>query len=122
MLINYKPSYYSKVTLHSLVFDDGAGNGYWFPCDENGNLSEDLDEAAYRNYKLCMERKDEFWRANVIAKEECCFYVPASGQCACGNTIELVNEYAGACQCSSCGQWYNLFGQELLPPDQWEDE
>jgi hypothetical protein len=28
----------------------------------------------------------------------------------------------GANECPHCGQWYNVFGQELLPPDQWEED
>jgi hypothetical protein len=27
----------------------------------------------------------------------------------------------GACQCENCGQWYNIFGQELIDPEYWED-
>lgn len=46
---------------------------------------------------------------------------PAYGTCHCGGTVELTDEYMGACECPNCGQWYNLFGQELLPPDMWEE-
>lgn len=35
---------------------------------------------------------------------------------------ELVNQYQGACPCPKCGQWYNLFGQELINPQYWEEE
>ena len=45
---------------------------------------------------------------------------PAIGKCSCGNEFELVDQYAGACECEKCHQWYNLFGQELLPPDKWD--
>ncbi len=45
---------------------------------------------------------------------------PAVGRCECGAEVELRNQYMGACECSGCGRWYNLFGQELLPPEQWE--
>ena len=42
-------------------------------------------------------------------------------KCRCGKDIQLFNQYLGASECPYCGQWHNLFGQELLPPDQWGD-
>lgn len=30
--------------------------------------------------------------------------------------------HLGACEWPTCGQWYNLFGQKLLPPDRWEED
>ena len=47
---------------------------------------------------------------------------PAHGICRCGEEVTLIDEYMGSCQCENCGQWYNLFGQELLPPNQWEED
>lgn len=46
---------------------------------------------------------------------------PNSGVCHCGHRIELYNEYLGACECPYCGQWWNIFGQELKPVEQWKD-
>ncbi len=42
-------------------------------------------------------------------------------KCRCGQDIQLFDQYLGASECPHCGQWHNLFGQELLPPDQWGD-
>ena len=104
---------------YELCFDDGGGNGFAFPCDENGNVSDDMNPAAKKNYKYCMENQDKFFRANKVIKIVSRWREPNWGKCECGETLLLVNDYMGACQCS-CGRWYNLFGQRLLPPDQWE--
>lgn len=46
---------------------------------------------------------------------------PRYGKCEeCGARVDLDGyDYMGAVQCPKCGQWYNLNGEELLPPDQW---
>lgn len=43
----------------------------------------------------------------------------AIGECKCGAEVPLMDQYMGACECPGCGQWYNLSGQELLPPEEW---
>jgi hypothetical protein len=48
-------------------------------------------------------------------------FVPAVGKCHCGEEIELNPRcaYYGGIECPECGQWYNLFGQELNPVETW---
>ena len=46
---------------------------------------------------------------------------PPTGTCNCGHKIELYDRYLGACECPYCGQWWNLFGQELKNPEHWND-
>lgn len=41
-------------------------------------------------------------------------------RCECGEVVELCDQYMAACQCPSCGAWYNLFGQALVSPDEWD--
>ena len=120
MIANYKPSEYVTVTDYEIVFDDGANNGYGFPCDENGNLDKDMNPAARENYERCLAHPEKFVRANKLIKFTRSYRDPARGTCHCGEEIWLTNDYMGACECPNCGQWYNLFGQELLPPRQWE--
>ena len=47
---------------------------------------------------------------------------PAHGTCVCGSEVYLYNQYMGACECENCGRWYNLFGQEIMPPEMWRGE
>ena len=37
----------------------------------------------------------------------------------CGEEFYLQDEYLGACECPRCGQWFNLFGQEVTDPSSW---
>lgn len=107
---------------YELVFDDGHGNGFGFPCDAQGNVDPTkLPDAACENLQYCMAHPEKFVRFNEVIVRKQSWREPDKGTCRhCGQLVELVNEYYGACQCPKCGQWYNLFGQELLPPKEWE--
>lgn len=124
MLKNYTPANYHTITEYELVFDDGHYNGFGFPCDANGKLlqSEEENPAAHANLRRCLEHPEKFGRFNKIIKHERSVMDNAHGTCACGNEVELWDSYLGACQCEKCGKWYNLFGQELLPPENWEED
>ena len=39
-----------------------------------------------------------------------------TGRCPCGRTVEVLYDDTDC----ECGRYYNLFGQELIPPDQRE--
>lgn len=110
---------YSTEVNYELVFDDGGFNGLVFDCDENGNLPEDMNPAAKENYAWAMQHPEKFVRFNKVIKNERTFRDPDKGTCKCGATVWLQSHYYGACQCDGCGQWYNLFGQELNPPETW---
>ena len=116
MLKNYIPSKYRTITTYELVFDDGYNNGFGFPCNANGKLlySEEENPAAF-------DHPEKFVRFNKIIEYKHSIRDNAHGTCECGNEVELYDEYYGACQCEKCGQWYNLFGQELNPPTYWEE-
>ena len=105
----------------SLVFDDGHNNGFGFPCDKEGNVKNIHPEAA-ENLAWCKEHPEVFVRFNEVITIRQTYTEPAHGICKCGEVVILENQYHGACECPKCGQWYNLFGQSLLPPDMWEDE
>ena len=106
---------------YGLNFLVDAGGGCEFPCDANGNLL-DLNDAASENYKYCISHPEKFpYAFNEVRKYRRWVKDESYGTCHCGERVYLFNEYMGACQCGKCGQWYNLFGEELLPPSEWED-
>lgn len=121
MIKNFTPATYENIIEYDLVFDDGHHNGFAFPCDENGKLLPSVPTEAVKNYHFCLDNPDRFVRFNKVVKTEHRARNNARGVCSCGNEVELFDMYYGACQCDKCGQWYNLFGQTLLPPEQWED-
>lgn len=121
MLRNITPSETKVVREYELAFDDGEGNGFGFPCDKDGNLMPDLHECAVKNYHDCMEHPEKFRRWNKVVTYTRRYREPARGTCVCGREVELYDQYYGACECE-CGRWYNLFGQELLPPEHWQDD
>ena len=120
MLKDFVRSEYRTEVEYELAFDDGANNGFGFPCDEHGNVSPDMPIPAQNNLAYCLEHPEKFERWNEVVKYERRVRIPAHGKCSCGREVHLYDAYLGACSCE-CGKWYNLFGQELLPPEQWED-
>lgn len=121
MIQNYTPAQYRIITEYNLMFDDGRGNGFAFACDKNGQLLEGLQPEAIENYKWCLDYPERFVRFNKVVAYSYRVKDFAHGTCHCGNEVDLYDEYYGACQCDECGQWYNLSGQELLPPEDWEE-
>lgn len=120
MLHNYVPAECKTEIHYDLVFyyeDDG---GYAFPCDAAGNVFPLEYECARKNLEHCLAHPEEFATYNEVRKWESHYREPAHGTCSCGQEVELYDQYYGACQCPKCGQWYNLFGQSLVPPEQWE--
>lgn len=107
---------------YELVFDDGANNGFGFPCDADGNLLPGLMDAALKNLEYARQHPEKFVRFNKVVEYRRWYTEPAHGICSCGAEVELYDQYCGACSCENCGRWYNLFGQELLPPDQWPSD
>lgn len=112
---------------HYIEFTDEEGAGFSFPCDSNGNIqfsdNPELGRAQRDNYDYAMSNKERFTRqyAEFVTRK---YTVTdnAVGKCVCGETVELYNQYQGACSCPKCGQWYNLFGQELIDPEYWDND
>ena len=121
MIENFHPSEWKTQTWYELCFDDGRNNGLGFPCDEHGTPLIEGNEAAQKNYQWALEHPERFARFNKVVKHKQDYKENAWGICECGETVELFNEYMGACECPQCGKWYNLFGQELNPPETWPD-
>lgn len=68
-----------------------------------------------------MSHADEFEIAGELLHRSWRAHDPAHGTCSCGREVFLWDQYQGACECE-CGKWYNLFGQELVPPEYWHDD
>ena len=101
------------------AINEPTGCGYGFDCTENGNPIFH-NESQKENYNYCITHPEKFKDLGVQERIRT-YKEPAKRICHCGTKIYLTNQYLGACKCPECGQWYNLFGQELLPPEMWED-
>lgn len=124
MINNFKRGEYVEKTYYELRFYRDASGGFAFPCDKEGNLIIDhnTNPVAIENYHWCMEHPDNFpYYFNHVSKRRCSWREPNTGNCHCGQEMELIDEYMGAYECPKCGQWYNVFGQELKNPDSWRD-
>ncbi len=122
MIKDYIPSRKEPRTSYKLLFYTDASGGYAFDCDENGNLLDSVTEQARENYRLCLQKPEKYRYAfNKVEKTVYMDKIEASGICNCGKRISLYNQDLGACECPYCGQWWNLFGQELKPRERWND-
>ena len=121
MIQNYVPAEHKTETRFDLTFfySEDSG-GFAFPCDAAGNVFSLENEEARKNLEYCLAHPEEFETYNEVRRWINRYTEPAHGTCICGTEVELYDQYYGACQCPSCGRWYNLFGQSLLPPEQWE--
>jgi len=91
----------------SFVMKDGEPV---FQCDK-----------AKENYEYALAHPEEYKDVGVKPHIEK-YWENTTILCKCGNELELRNELHGACRCPNCGKWYNMSGQELLPPDEWIEE
>jgi hypothetical protein len=120
MIKDYVPS--KREPLYVVVFYTSRGCGYSFDCDENGKVDlEKLEPLAAQNYKDAMQHPEKFPYAWNEVTERGSNRIPATGICNCGKKIELYAQYMGACECPHCGQWWNVFGQELKDVSRWND-
>lgn len=111
------------VKEYHLVYESAHGYGYSFPCDKMGHVL--LDECPYpdtakKSLAYCKAHPEK-WSKNgdVVTLIRHNRY----GICPyCGHKINFCGSgYMGAFDCE-CGKWYNRFGQELVPPEDWYDD
>lgn len=118
-----KEEKWQKETYYTLEFI-GDPHEFGFPCNKDGKLlKEKMVQAAIDNYNLCINTPERFKIKNLggdIVKHEIEYKEPAVGKCSCGKKIKMLSHYLGALQCPKCKKWYNVWGQELLPPECWE--
>lgn len=125
MLMYYVPAEHKTDVSYDLTFwydEDGETGGCCFPCDAAGNVFPFKYDEMKKNYEHCMAHPEQFKVFAEVQKFVNHYTEPAHGTCICGTEVELYDQYYAACQCPNCGRWYNLFGQELLPPEQWETD
>ena len=109
-----------KSEWYTVEFWYDEDGGFSFPCDETGKpLFDDTTDVAKENYEWCMAHPEKFVRFNEVRHHVSHYKPNAHGTCVCGAEVELYDQYMGACECPNCGRWYNLFGQSLVPPNQW---
>lgn len=121
MIKNYVRAQRKTRTTFELVYDDGQGSGFGFPCDQSGNLLiAEMSECGMANYQDCVAHPERYVRAGEVVRYCNTYTENAHGTCICGAEVELQDQYYEACQCARCGRWYNLYGQSLLPPEQWK--
>lgn len=117
MIADYKGAEIEYIDEFNIVFEYSDGGGYSFPCDRKGTPLT-MTAAAAMNLIWCREHPEKFATGERIVKTTRKIKHNPTGTCRCGRRVELHDQYWGACQCE-CGQWYNIFGQELLPPNRW---
>ncbi len=111
------------IVSFELRFYYDRNGGFGFPCNADGIVNkENLMEAAKKKLEWCKAHPEKFAQFNEVVAIRQTVIEPAHGTCVCGEVVILEDRYYGACQCPQCGRWYNLFGEELLPPDQWGNE
>ena len=122
MLKNVVKGSVENTVWYDLNFDIDDCGGFCFPCDALGKVDEDLNPEARKNYEWAVAHPDKFCREAYVQRHKNTYRNPDHGTCICGAEVDLVDQYKGACQCEKCGRWYNLFGQELIKPEYWEDD
>lgn len=119
MLEIIKESYDETIEKFYIHFyDENKELRMGFPM-ENGVPA--IKECAKENFATANKKADAGKWTKKIEKVSYTYKHLPYGRCACGAKFELYDRYMGACPCPNCGQWYNLFGQELDPPDTWDE-
>lgn len=123
MLTIIKEREYVEKENNEICFDlhGDPNSGFVFNADESWEPSfdENYKDIQMKNYNYCLSHPEEFKKRFHVRRYH--YIEPAVGKCICGREVELIDQYMGACECE-CGRWYNIFGQELLPPQCWEEE
>lgn len=120
MITIIKPRSTKEIVEHSIEFTNDEGAGFRFDADERGNVILEND-CQRESYEQAIANPEEYKQYNEHTVRRFIITEPAVGRCRCGEKVTLESRYYGACQCGRCGQWYNVFGQELVPPECWEE-
>lgn len=118
--IKETPKKLSAYYTHDFLFDRNRGFG--FCCDSEGKiLVEKNTPEAIKNYEWCLNNLDKF-KYDEIVKHWVMTGGERVGHCHCGREFDMYDQYLGTCECPNCGQWYNLMGQEVLAPYQYNPD
>jgi hypothetical protein len=102
---------------------DDHSCGFIFPANSDGTPAIDkMPEEAKRNYYICLVADTDTYDYGFEEREDRVVDY-AVGRCRCGAEVELFDgAWMGAVQCEKCGKWYNIYGQELIDPEYWEED
>lgn len=121
MLKNIVARYPEEIIERTIEFTSSEGYGFSFSADEKGNPIFD-NEDQKSNYEYAINHEEEFdEQFDEFIVRRRIYMNPARGTCRCGTEVVLEDRYMGATSCPTCGQWYNIYGQELVDPEYWED-
>ncbi len=112
-----RPSERKEEISYQLVYDHAfSGGSYWFPCDAEGKLLP-YPLASFAKNMERIQANPGMFAAPRVEKNVNRWTEPAVLACDCDREVVL----EGDARCE-CGQWYNVLGQKLRPPEQWGEE
>ena len=116
-----KDAWVEENIYYTLDFNlkEDPGAGYTFPCNEKG-IVEKMNPAAEESYEYVKANLNKYFSPKLQKHIDHYRHRPTI-KCDCGEEFELNDMYYGSCDCPKCGQWYNLFGQKTLSPDEYRD-
>jgi hypothetical protein len=101
---------------HEFRYKNTPSAGFSFDIDESGNFVNPEHEKSFAD---ALDNPDMDYLGIETTTSH--FIDPAVGQCGCGETVYLTDSWHGTTECPKCGRWYNAAGQELIPPQYWEE-
>lgn len=118
-IIEHAHRVYKEKKVRFFKLRTEKGRGYQFDVVDGKVIFP--NELAEINYLYCLGHPEEYEDKGIII-EKTSYWEWAKAICECGKEIYLKDTYWGAGQCEYCGRWHNLFGQELLPIEEWGAE
>lgn len=118
MLKSYVPAHTEEIVEKTLEYlhENDCGYSFDLGADDTPIFS---CQAALDSYEHCEANREKFfWIGKKVRTRR--VKIPARGVCQCGCELPLIGRYYGATECD-CGLWYNMMGQEILPPEMWEE-
>ena len=93
-------------------------SGFMFPCNQDGDINfNEMEQAALDNYNKCESGEYEVVY-HGLRRSINSYWEPTIAECSCGHEVVLESNTN---QCESCHAYYNLGGQELRDPREWEE-
>ena len=116
-----------EVKTYYLTYKDTDGHGDAFPCDQDGQILWGAvydPETTRKSLDFCQSHTDRWTGKNgeIVAF----VYHSRYGICpSCGHRVYFGGSgwasHIGVGECD-CERWYNIFGEEILPPEDWGDD